>query len=731
MSSELILVGSQSARARREVAPARQAREALAGLAEPPATWKRWTMIGAIVALLAAASCRTSLARDTRDEEEDREAHPRMVWRGFNLSDLVAADPSLKQSIRKMVVRCVASDSWSDEGGPGEIEYDERKNQLRVLNTVQTLGQISAVLAGLRRPQRLPPPASNARQSIESRLDQRIDLDLNHATLTEVAEEITRRTKLAVTISTDLLETSGGFRSVVSISAHHRPLRSLLRYLLRQFDGTFVTTRSGLSWLEENEVQSLLEPRVYDVSDLSRGSRGGVKYLLQLIQEIVSDDPGWADEGGAGNLAACEDLGCLVISTTAQVHREIGAILSQLRAVRSMPTGSLGTRMPTNDWERFETALRAPATFDFQDAPLGLVARWIEEQYPIEVEFDLEELSDAGTLDVDTLRITASATERPLGEVLNELVSESSGTWVVDEDCGVLLLTDESSADSMLTTRVYAVGDLVEDQADLNSAYETLTVGIMNAMIRDPGWAEDGGAGSMKSYPPCRCLVIATTLRVHREIENLLAQIRRVRGMAFGVVAAQPPTAIRARIETALGSPTKFDFKRVAFAEVLRRISERYKIPIQIDEQAFSDSVSSLNAATPITLAVDAVPLYEALRRMLESWQAGVVVQRVHGSEVLLVTTGDTLETMEVRLYAVGNLLRPRGENRGDSLHPRHHALLVDLIELAVSGVPGWADDGGSGTIGELAPWKSLCICTTLDQHLRIERLLRGLRPAR
>lgn len=666
--------------------------------------------IAACLGLLGRRYARAQAIPERTPSAEDVTWNYRRV---YDLMDLVAIDPSLRAFIPRMIENCVASESWHREQGGCWMRYDPRADHLTVVNSMQAQHEVASVLAALRHPERLPQPPGEARQRIERLLDQPIDLELDHVMLAEAAAQITAKTGLAVTIAPRLANSSYGVVRA-SVSVRHRPLRLVLVSLLRRFDAGFVPTRNGVILMGREDADYQMEPRVYDVGDLADASTGAVQCVIDLIEHCMVGDPGWVHDGGSGEICSCNGLGCLVVSTSDRMHREIGGFLTQLRAIRERDIGSLDAWVMTTAREQLEATLAAPTKFELNNATPEEIARQIEDQHEIEVDFDIADLNNPLYEHGAAPRISARTDTRSLRELLDELLATWDATWIVDEETCMLRLAVNVDDATMLVTRLYAVGDLVEgDQAD--ALIET----IAETIACDPGWAYEGGQGTMVYFAPCKCLVACSSSGVHGEIEELLAQLRRVRGMACGSVGALLPSHARMRIDAALLEPATFEFESTRLGDALKFLANRHGIAIQIDKYQFDDP-AGLTSETPLTLAVKAVPLHEALARLLIPFEAIIAVDRVDGSEVLLVTSVHrSSQRMETRFYAASDLFERYGAAR-----------LTEMITATVQGELGWADDGGSATIRALRPWNCLCISTTTDQHWRIEEYVRELRDA-
>ena len=221
-------------------------------------------------------------------------------------------------------------------------------------------------------------------------------------------------------------------------------------------------------------------------------------------------------------------------------------------------------------------ALDEPATLEFAEKPLAALAEHVRQKHHIPVVFDKKAMADAG-IGLDT-PITASLSQVPLCDALDLILHEGNLTWTVKSN--VLLITTPEVEESHLIVRCYDIADLIAaapnrlyNGENLPGTTATPNSGVfmqgslpagMGAMgpgrqpwmppttmattadmdsviemimstVASSSWDQVGGHGSIAaSYG--RFLIISQTLRVHREIESLLAEIRAKREIAGTLV---------------------------------------------------------------------------------------------------------------------------------------------------------------------------------------------------
>ena len=106
----------------------------------------------------------------------------------------------------------------------------------------------------------------------------------------------------------------------------------------------------------------------------------------------------------------------------------------------------------------------------------------------------------------------------------------------------------------MMEMRIYPVRDLVlwrvpvlEDgeprfEADYDSLIEVITTSV-----EPESWTDVGGPGSIKEFENSEALVVSQNRRVHREIEQLLTTLRKVKQLQ-GIASLPAPNSVSSRI---------------------------------------------------------------------------------------------------------------------------------------------------------------------------------------
>ena len=115
------------------------------------------------------------------------------------------------------------------------------------------------------------------------------------------------------------------------------------------------------------------------------------------------------------------------------------------------------TYQPTPGEAKIREALLQECSIDFQNIPIEDALDYLKTKHGIEIQLDQQALSDLAI--GPSTPVTRSASRIRLRSALRLILEDLGLTWVVRDD--VLLVTSVERADSMTTTRVYDVADLV------------------------------------------------------------------------------------------------------------------------------------------------------------------------------------------------------------------------------------------------------------------------------
>jgi type II secretory pathway component GspD/PulD (secretin) len=183
------------------------------------------------------------------------------------------------------------------------------------------------------------------------------------------------------------------------------------------------------------------------------------------------------------------------------------------------PTAAPSAAAETVPAVDFDAILRRPVKVEFADTPLSDVADFFAAKFDINVQLDAKGLADAA---VDSAAPVTISLRKPVSfEAALQLVLENFNlTFVVQDE--VLKITSKEKADEILTTKVYAVEDLLDRGPRRN--YNDGLIETITSTIQPDSWDDNGGPGSISRV--ASTLVIAQKWDVHKELRDLFAMLR-------------------------------------------------------------------------------------------------------------------------------------------------------------------------------------------------------------
>ena len=188
------------------------------------------------------------------------------------------------------------------------------------------------------------------------------------------------------------------------------------------------------------------------------------------------------------------------------------------------------TQAPSAAADRIRAVLEAATVMDFVETPLQDCIDYLKDYHKIEIKIDKKAL-DAEGIGTDT-PVTRSLRGISLKSALRLLLKDLGMTYIVYNE--VLLITTKTEHDTILTTQVYDVRDLLEadrqdrisrGDAGIEFDYDSL-VDSITATIGPTTWDAVGGPGSIEAI--YGTLTISQTELVHEQVAALLAAFRKV-----------------------------------------------------------------------------------------------------------------------------------------------------------------------------------------------------------
>ncbi|MEX2188523.1 MAG: hypothetical protein WD875_17065 [Pirellulales bacterium] len=389
------------------------------------------------------------------------------------------------------------------------------------------------------------PPTTAKEQSSDDRvaaaLAMKVDVALDGATLDDVAAWARKQSGVDVVVDRKAL-LDGGFDAdtiKLSLSLRQVSLEAALWHLL-QPQNLVATVIDGAVYLTTaDKAMSILTPKAYAVGDLItwRDEFGREHRELDSLPEFLYSTCApttWSDVGGhAGDIQILGDV--MVVSQTWDVHRQIAATLALLRQVLKQQAagdyGQLRIPQPGEGDVRVTRALQRKVDIDVTDMPLAKFAKLVSELSEVNVIVDRKSFADAG-FDADEVKITGKASGVPLDQALWKVFREPELYFATIHE--VLVLFPVGTGCQWPTWSIYPVADLNvalgvnSVDGDDRTPVEDLT-SLITATVGPTTWEAGSGPGSVRYLAPWNLLLIPQTEYYHREIESLLANIRRLR----------------------------------------------------------------------------------------------------------------------------------------------------------------------------------------------------------
>ncbi|HUG67674.1 MAG TPA: hypothetical protein VMM76_07975, partial [Pirellulaceae bacterium] len=381
-----------------------------------------------------------------------------------------------------------------------------------------------------------------------------------------------------------------------------------------------------------------------------------------------------------------------------------------------------------SEWEaRIEAALNAKGEWEFEDVPLKDVCEAIQEKLGFDIVLDGKALDEFG-VDTET-PIWRSMRGISNRSFLRLMLSELELTYTMR--LGALWITTPEYAESRLTTKVYPVSDLMEQDPDSGERvvdYDSLEQAMMS-VIEPDAWDEVGGPGAIEGI--YGSLVISQTDDVHEEVSRFLRTYRAIVENERDADVPQPTAFILGQkgnelIRAALDKPLTAVFEDVPLHEAIEFIVEAKNIPIVIDTRALEGF--GIDTSTPINAKFKETPLRFALARVLHELELVYTIR----DEVLVITTPEEEEAqLLIGLYPVRDLVQIAGAPLDDLSGT--YADFDSLINVFTSTIAPdtWDEVGGPGAIEPLQRAPTLVISQTQAIHEQISALLTTLREAK
>lgn len=399
-------------------------------------------------------------------------------------------------------------------------------------------------------------------EQLREKLEQPVSCEFVDTPLIEAAKFLGEKAGIEIRIDSSSLEDIGLAADVpVNLSLQNVRLKTVLM-LLRMtvadgdeigylIDGDRIIIRSLPS------INDHLRIAFYPCADLLfDASSDGPQYdsLIHLLESCVAAYS-WERIGGPAVIRPQSNG--LVISQTDDGHEMVAAFLAAIREAKKIPTDQydpapIEVSESADLHESVHQALRATLTdVDFHDTALLDVVRLLSDQCKVQMVINEDALRDIGlSPDVAITDQWKSATAE---RILRDVLASIDATYVGRD--GLIEITTPERLLKYPQLKLYPVQDLLPAPSDADVEYSDLDAEVrrfrqfrplletLTGNIAPESWEELGGDGVCEPIVSVDALAIAQTPENHRQIERLLATIRRERQAAPEKKTPEPPTA--------------------------------------------------------------------------------------------------------------------------------------------------------------------------------------------
>jgi hypothetical protein len=300
----------------------------------------------------------------------------------------------------------------------------------------------------------------------------------------------------------------------LSAEGEDEPLAKALDSVLAPFDLRWTIRDDVLFITSEEAERSYLEAKVYAL----RQPVPNVDRLVNQLEQKIKPSS-WDRVGGPGSIVPWPG-GALVVAQTYSLHRELETQFGRMLRPVVHPDPK-PTQPPRRGRATPLEALRQASTCEFLDTPLEEAADFLAAQHNIEVRLDKQALADVGI--AADVPITLKLGPVPLESTLALLLRPLDLTWIIRDD-GLVITTPEAAEQALMTVD-YNVRDLLV----ATGGNVAPLMKVIFSTIAPASWDEVGGRGSLAPVPGAGNLRVRQTFQVHRQIERLLNDLRRIR----------------------------------------------------------------------------------------------------------------------------------------------------------------------------------------------------------
>jgi hypothetical protein len=274
----------------------------------------------------------------TSGEALDGQRSPRV----YAVSDLTSNSAGLKD----LIMAVLEPQSWDRVGGFGSIVADraQGKESLVVSQTEPVHRQVAAFLVDLRSVARQPAnklPVAVSHEgwwrqtpdtdAVRKALEQKLTCEFRESPLLDVVQFLCEKTHVPMFLDRRSAD-QAGVAADTPLTATHKDvaLQDALTMALKNVGLTYTVTDDALLLTTPEFESNLVTWAIYPVGDLVTAGRSADELVPMLTTTVAPES--WVEVGGPGMVRGIRGIAqALVISQSCHVHRQIAALLAQLR----------------------------------------------------------------------------------------------------------------------------------------------------------------------------------------------------------------------------------------------------------------------------------------------------------------------------------------------------------------------------------------------------------------
>ncbi len=330
------------------------------------------------------------------------------------------------------------------------------------------------------------------------------------ASIREVADWLRSNCSLPVLINERSFVDAGlSLNETINDRLENQPLYLLLNRLRNE----------SLDWYVEDAILHIvavnpsadknrrMSTRSTNVGDLIDAGYLWDEITDTIVRTVAPDS--WDDVGGEGTVEIFGDV--LFVRTSDELHMQVQGLLAALRehgrqTFIADPAQHIAIR------ERLSTNISVA----FDDTPLEEAIADVAAQSKIDVRLDVASLRKSRIRGREPVRLHLQ--DRSVKAVIRVLMDELKLSWILVD--GVMWITTQEVADSVLKTAIYDVRDLCRNRDEANSLKDAIA-----SQAHPDSWDDVGGEGAIE-FPLPGTMVILTQEPIHNTILDLLEKYR-------------------------------------------------------------------------------------------------------------------------------------------------------------------------------------------------------------